>query len=552
MKSFYYIFTATLLLSTSTLNAGTLESADPEQIGTKLKRLQVQLNDAQGDLEKECIHEQMQHLNTLLELKVHPNIEKDFQTTLENSAISEYRYSKQLKYELFPDSKKVKAQKEEKKEEKIKLLKVPQLTLEHYCDSLVFGENPLEELAGHKGMWEVGDKSLSLFGAKLKGVHLPNYQFISTHPAPQRVPTEDDGTNNPFLLLTRDDPDTFGGRYAMCYYLQPRFFPHQKIEAPIFFIQKNVKVKAQKNVEVKSLQEERNEIKLLKSPQLTVEHYCDWLALGDNPFEELVAHNGIWEVGDKSLSMFGGMIQDVSLRDYADHFTSTHPEPQLVPREDDGTNNPFLLLTRDDPDTFGGRYAMCYYLQHKTNPREKIEAPIFFIQKALKEDAVEVKEEKVAKAPVKFWDEYQPENALSQDITKVKLRKAYRNTQYTANNATRMQEINPGEVYVDITKGSVWLLETDRLICRAGEKIRLSYDITIEDNGLIGMGWLNTKRNGKIGGITTYVRPGNHKGIYDLLIPQDETEISLLLSNHVRQESPLSNFTIHSFALTKL
>ena len=301
MKSFYYVFTATLLLGTSTLNAGKLEWADSEHIETKIARLYQQEENVAEDTEKQFITQQIEKLSDLLGLKNYPV--GDMQAAYEADTIGAYRKARNDRYAVF-------------------------------------------------------------------------------HP--------EKAAKNPKKLFNREKEEKAIKEEKKNVALEPIKKEEEEIK-------KEAKAKVLSDIE-------RKEIESLVVPQLTLEDFRDWLSVGDNPFDEpetawgeedkrfneLVKHRGLWEVGDKSLAMFGLKIQGVNLADYNDHFTPTHPAPQRAPTEDDGTNNPFLQLTKDDPETLGRHYAMCYYLNHKTDPLIKIEAPIFFISKG----AIEVNEGK--------------------------------------------------------------------------------------------------------------------------------------------------------------
>jgi TPR repeat protein len=92
--------------------------------------------------------------------------------------------------------------------------------------------------------------------------------------------------------------------------------------------------------------------------------------------------------------------------------------------------------------------------------------------------------------------------------------------------------------------------ETNRVKVTPGEKFQIPYDIRVEDGGKMAFGVLNSARNGWIGR-EVILETGPHTGIKDIVIPKDETEISLVLLNYHLGTPGQSKFTA-KFGLEKV
>jgi hypothetical protein len=85
--------------------------------------------------------------------------------------------------------------------------------------------------------------------------------------------------------------------------------------------------------------------------------------------------------------------------------------------------------------------------------------------------------------------------------------------------------------------------ETNRVKVTPGEVYEVPYDITVEDGGKVAFGVLNSARNGWIGGEVSFLEPKSYTGVKEILIPQGESEISLVLLNYHLGTAGQSTFT---------
>ena len=196
------------------------ENDDAKKIQLKINRLNEKLQKATGTGEDYYMAAQIHLLRELYGIVQYPQQVHEFQTVLENSVKHQYDEIAMTRREAFPKKEK----KEKKIESKIALPKIPILKIEDYYDSLTMGDNPFEEKT-----WEVHWESYNAFSLADGMNNLKNFadEFTPTHIEPQRVPTKkefeakkESVITNSFLKLTIEDPEKYGGRYAICYYLQ--------------------------------------------------------------------------------------------------------------------------------------------------------------------------------------------------------------------------------------------------------------------------------------------------------------------------------------------
>jgi hypothetical protein len=87
-------------------------------------------------------------------------------------------------------------------------------------------------------------------------------------------------------------------------------------------------------------------------------------------------------------------------------------------------------------------------------------------------------------------------------------------------------------ITTDNNANATYQAETQREKVTPGQKFTIPYEITVEKDGKISFGVLNTQRNSWIDKEVILLTPGLHKGIKEVIIPQGETEISLVLRNY--------------------
>jgi hypothetical protein len=85
--------------------------------------------------------------------------------------------------------------------------------------------------------------------------------------------------------------------------------------------------------------------------------------------------------------------------------------------------------------------------------------------------------------------------------------------------------------------------ETNRVKVTPGEKFQIPYKITVEEGGKMAFGVLNSARNGWIGGEVPFLEPKSYTGVKEIMIPQGESEISLVLLNYHLGTAGQSTFT---------
>jgi hypothetical protein len=85
--------------------------------------------------------------------------------------------------------------------------------------------------------------------------------------------------------------------------------------------------------------------------------------------------------------------------------------------------------------------------------------------------------------------------------------------------------------------------ETNRVKVTPGETFQIPYNIKVEDGGKVAFGVLNSARNGWIGGEVPFLEPKSYTGVKEIMIPQGESEISLVLLNYHLGTAGQSTFT---------
>jgi hypothetical protein len=84
---------------------------------------------------------------------------------------------------------------------------------------------------------------------------------------------------------------------------------------------------------------------------------------------------------------------------------------------------------------------------------------------------------------------------------------------------------------------------TDRMKVTPGERVKIPYDIKVEDGGKMSFGVLNTKGDNWIGGEAIFLEAGSYTGVKEILIPEGETDISVVLRNYHLGTPGQSKFT---------
>jgi hypothetical protein len=97
-------------------------------------------------------------------------------------------------------------------------------------------------------------------------------------------------------------------------------------------------------------------------------------------------------------------------------------------------------------------------------------------------------------------------------------------------------------ITTDNNANATYQAETNRVSVTPGQKFKIPYDITVL-SGKMSFGLLNSKRNGWIGGEAIFLKPGLYKNVHEVIIPEGETEISLVLRNYHLGTSGQSKFT---------
>jgi TPR repeat protein len=98
-------------------------------------------------------------------------------------------------------------------------------------------------------------------------------------------------------------------------------------------------------------------------------------------------------------------------------------------------------------------------------------------------------------------------------------------------------------ITTDNNNRATYQAETNRVKVTPGETFQIPYNIKVEDGGKVAFGVLNSARNGWIGGEVPFLEHKSYTGVKEIMIPQGESEISLVLLNYHLGTAGQSTFT---------
>ncbi len=92
-------------------------------------------------------------------------------------------------------------------------------------------------------------------------------------------------------------------------------------------------------------------------------------------------------------------------------------------------------------------------------------------------------------------------------------------------------------------------VETDRFLVTPGERIKITYNITADKEGTIGLDFLNSKRNDWYRRTMPFLlKEGKQTGTFEAIVPEGESETSLMFYNN-RISFTSTQFTIHNLKI---
>jgi hypothetical protein len=88
-------------------------------------------------------------------------------------------------------------------------------------------------------------------------------------------------------------------------------------------------------------------------------------------------------------------------------------------------------------------------------------------------------------------------------------------------------------------------LVSDTIQVKPGQAVKVSYKITVDPEGVMSIGFLNTARNGWYGD-EIILKEGTHSGTLDRVVPDGDTETSIVFRNYHLDKVGQTTFTIEA------
>jgi hypothetical protein len=107
------------------------------------------------------------------------------------------------------------------------------------------------------------------------------------------------------------------------------------------------------------------------------------------------------------------------------------------------------------------------------------------------------------------------------------------------------------QVTTDFNKDASYILISQKMPVKSGEKLNLSYKITVAAGGMMSVGFLNTAGNGWYGE-ELVLKPGTHSGTLERVVPEGEKETTLVFRNYHLQNPGQTIFTIEKLQFNKV
>jgi hypothetical protein len=105
------------------------------------------------------------------------------------------------------------------------------------------------------------------------------------------------------------------------------------------------------------------------------------------------------------------------------------------------------------------------------------------------------------------------------------------------------------KVITDHSASALYQLESDRIPVKAGQKIKVPYNITVEQGGVMSVGLLNANRDGWLH--EKILEAGSHNDFFEAIVPEGELEAYLVFRNYHLGTPGQTIFTINSLDIGK-